>query len=795
MKQMIQKSPRREIGLIQTLARLPPERAIRVGKTRYLKARRSTLNTFWSQRPVRVAGERPMVIGLHAGAGAPEQCWPLAARLRLRYHVLAAAFHGDAAGRAPGAHRPPSLEAEATRIEPLLDAFPGPVYLVGHDYGAAVALKLARRRSDARKFTSNETSEGNMRQSYLFEPSRLSYQVQSGVDTLGFGAVHAVPEVAEDVAREPRAGRDDGLADRRERLLERQAALASLTQSPVFHGDDLEQTIRQVTEMATRLMRIERASLWRYTEARTAIRCIDLYERGQDRHGAGMEIDAGHYPAYFEALATNEAIVADDAHTDPRTSELAHPYLAPLGITAMMDIPVHLYGRLEGVLCHEQVGSRIAWTAEDRLFGIAVANLIALAIEHHERQRAERALAENEERLSRIIEGAMDAIVTLDGEGRITLFNHAAEQVFYCPAGAALGRAFADYLSSDFRCALEGHMDARGSRASKQAVWLPPGLMARRADGTEFPVEATLSRVEANGQPLYTLILRDIEKRRRQEAAFSRLHGLTLSLQDEIQSEHNFAEIIGGSGALKAALEAVEQVAPTDATVLVTGETGTGKELIARAIHDRSRRKAKALVKLNCATLPAGLVESELFGHEKGSFTGAYARKLGRFEVADGGTLFLDEIGEMPLELQSKLLRVLQEGEFERVGGSQTLKVDVRVVTATNRDLEAYAREGKFRSDLYYRLNVFPIPLPLLRERREDIPALVRHFVGKYAAKLGKRIETVTPAPPEYSGALPNIRESRPGGAAGASGERRFLLPHHGIVTRRGLRAGLAGRL
>ncbi len=361
-------------------------------------------------------------------------------------------------------------------------------------------------------------------------------------------------------------------------------------------------------------------------------------------------------------------------------------------------------------------------------------------------QRVKAELAENEERLTRIIDGAMDAIVTLDGEGRITLFNHAAEQVFHCTVGAALGRAFADYLSSDLRRALEGHMGAeRGSPASKQAVWLPPGLVARRAEGTEFPVEATLSRVEVRGRPLYTLILRDIEERRRQEAAFNRLHGLTLSLQDEIRREHNFEEIIGGSGTLKAALEAVEQVAPTDATVLVTGETGTGKELIARAIHDRSRRQGKALVKLNCATLPAGLVESELSGHEKGSFTGAYARKLGRFELADGATLFLDEIGELPLDLQSKLLRVLQEGEFERVGGSQTFKVDVRVVAATNRDLEAYAGEGKFRSDLYYRLKVFPIALPPLRERREDIPALVRHFVGKHAAKLGRRIETVAP--------------------------------------------------
>ncbi len=194
-----------------------------------------------------------------------------------------------------------------------------------------------------------------------------------------------------------RAGRDDAGGVRRERLLEQQAALARLTKSPVFHGDDLEETIRHVTGMAARLMRIERVSLWRYTEARTAIRCIDLYERGQERHSAGTEIDAEHHPAYFEALATSEAIVVDDAHTDLRTCELSSVYLAPFGITAMMDMPIHLFGRLEGVLCHEQVGPPVAWTAEDRLFGIAVANLIALAIECRERKRAEQALHQAKE--------------------------------------------------------------------------------------------------------------------------------------------------------------------------------------------------------------------------------------------------------------------------------------------------------------------------------------------------------------------------------------------------------------
>jgi len=217
-------------------------------------------------------------------------------------------------------------------------------------------------------------------------------------------------------------------------------------------------------------------------------------------------------------------------------------------------------------------------------------------------------------------------------------------------------------------------------------------------------------------------------------------------LQDEIKSDHNFEEIVGQSRAIKEVFKAIEAVAPAGSTVLITGETGTGKELVARALHNLSPRRGKALIKVNCAALPAGLIESELFGHEKGAFTGAIAHKIGRFELAHGGTVFLDEIGDLPLELQPKLLRVLQEGEFERIGASQTTTVDVRVVAATNRDLETAVQEGRFRSDLYYRLNVFPIRLPPLRERTEDIPLLVRYLTPKYGTRLGKRISNVPPA-------------------------------------------------
>ncbi|TKB54353.1 MAG: GAF domain-containing protein [Nitrospira sp.] len=216
-----------------------------------------------------------------------------------------------------------------------------------------------------------------------------------------------------------------------------------------------------------------------------------------------------------------------------------------------------------------------------------------------------------------------------------------------------------------------------------------------------------------------------------------------LYLEEEIQTAYNFEEIVGDSRALKLVLKDVKTVAATDSTVLILGETGSGKELVARALHNLSNRRERTFVKLNCAAIPTGLLESELFGHERGAFTGAIASKVGRFELADRGTLFLDEVGEIPLELQVKLLRVLQEQEFERLGSTRTIHVNVRILAATNRDLDHMVEEQKFRSDLYYRLKVFPITVPPLRERPEDIPLLVRHFAQKFALRMKKRIETI----------------------------------------------------
>jgi chemotaxis protein methyltransferase CheR len=260
----------------------------------------------------------------------------------------------------------------------------------------------------------------------------------------------------------------------------------------------------------------------------------------------------------------------------------------------------------------------------------------------------------------------------------------------------------------------------------------------------------------------------------------NKLQEENIYLKQEIKIQHNFEEIISQSPQLSEVLKKLEQVAKTDSTVLVLGETGTGKELIARAVHNISLRRKQPLVKVNCAALPANLIESELFGHEKGAFTGAISKKIGRFELANNGTIFLDEIGDLPLELQSKLLRVLQEGEFERLGSSQTIKVDVRIIAATNRKLEEEVKKGDFREDLYYRLNVFPLNLPPLRERDSDIPLLVNHFISKYSKKIGREILKV---PIQIMDALK--RYTWPGNVRELENviERAVILSENGILN------------
>ncbi|MEQ9620032.1 MAG: sigma 54-interacting transcriptional regulator [Deltaproteobacteria bacterium] len=361
------------------------------------------------------------------------------------------------------------------------------------------------------------------------------------------------------------------------------------------------------------------------------------------------------------------------------------------------------------------------------------------------RLRAEAEVREREKELGSLVDSAMDAIIELNNMLEVSMLNPAAEKVFQTKISENERRSFLEFLSDESGEKLRNIIGELAVLPEGQRyIWIAGGLAGREAGGGTFKAEATISQFEMQGKRFYTLILRNINERLEAEKRIKMLSREADYLREEINSLQNFGEIIGNCPALLKVLSNINKVAGTDATVLISGETGTGKELIARAIHAGSGRRDKPLIKVNCAAIPRGLIESEFFGHEKGSFTGASGKREGRFSLADGGTIFLDEIGELPLDLQSKLLRVLQEGEFEPVGSSKTRKVNVRVLAATNRDLNREVKEGKFREDLYYRLNVFPLTVPPLRERGEDIIKLASVFAEKFASKIGISVRPLT---------------------------------------------------
>ncbi|MGZ6028983.1 MAG: sigma 54-interacting transcriptional regulator [Myxococcaceae bacterium] len=368
------------------------------------------------------------------------------------------------------------------------------------------------------------------------------------------------------------------------------------------------------------------------------------------------------------------------------------------------------------------------------------------------RLRAEKEVRAREAQLAGLVNSAMDAIVQLDGGVRITQMNAAAERTFEQPSEHAQGMPLSTLVAVEDAAKLEALCRSLGERPpAERSAWVPGGLTGRTAGGSTFRAEATLSLFELDGNQHFTLILRNVDERLEAERRILTLSDEAEYLRTELRQLGRSGEILGRSAPLLHVLTEVRQVGPADTTVLILGETGTGKELFARALHQASRRRGKPLVKVNCAAIPAALIESEFFGHERGAFTGATARRDGRFTLADGGTIFLDEVGELPLELQGKLLRVLQEGEFEPVGSSRTRKVDVRVVAATNRDLGKAVAEGKFREDLFYRLSVFPLVVPALRERGDDVVLLAEEFARQFAARAGKRL---LPLGPDAAGRL-----------------------------------------
>lgn len=358
-----------------------------------------------------------------------------------------------------------------------------------------------------------------------------------------------------------------------------------------------------------------------------------------------------------------------------------------------------------------------------------------------ERKKGEERLKHNEQQMRSLFEFSPDAIVTSNQEGKIREVNAQMERFFGYKREELIGQSIDVLLPERFRHSHPAHRTDYIARPRTRPMGAGLELRGRRKDGSEFPIDIMLAPVDTLEGRLVLSTIRDISERKQAEEAIRRAEQEKEYLEGELHSD--FAEIVGENSGLKGILKQVETVAPLDATVLILGETGTGKELIARAIHRLSRRRDRTFVKLNCAAIPSGLLESELFGHEKGAFTGAVGQKIGRLELANNGTLFLDEVGDIPLEVQPKLLRALQEKEFERLGSTRTISVDVRLVAATNRELERMVAEKQFRSDLYYRLKVFPIQIPPLRDRQDDIPLLVRYFVDLHARRMDKRIETI----------------------------------------------------
>jgi PAS domain S-box-containing protein len=454
--------------------------------------------------------------------------------------------------------------------------------------------------------------------------------------------------------------------------------------------------------------------------------------------------------------STGESMVVGNASIDERFA--SDPYVANLQPKSILCVPVIYQGEHGGILYMENNLATDAFAPERvrvmQILSAQAAISLHNAQLYDERRRAEAALKDSEAKYQDLYDNAPDMFASVDAaDAKIIRCNLRFAQAMGYTRDEILGRPIFDMYPPDCLTQVRRNF----TEFLKIGELRNEELQLQRKDGSKIDVMLNSSAVrDANGRILYSRsVWRDITELKRAETALkralseveqlkNRLQAESAYLQEEIKLTHNFEEMVGGSPALQAVLCDVEVVAPTDATVLILGETGAGKELIARAVHDRSRRRERALVKVNCSAISAGLVESELFGHVKGAFTGALANRTGRFELAHGGTIFLDEIGELPLDTQVKLLRVLQEQEFEPVGSSRTVRVDVRIIAATNRDLDRAVQEGRFRADLYYRLNVFPVRLPSLRERREDIPQLTMFFMTRFAKKFGKRLNRVS---------------------------------------------------
>src|SRR5262245_41396894 len=580
------------------------------------------------------------------------------------------------------------------------------------------------------------------------------------------------------------------------RLNSRYHALLEISEAIAVHRN-LHELFQDLAQRLPRIVPFDFINLVLHDPAREVMRLHTLVAPETATIRAGLELPIDQSPAGL-VWRSQEALMVDieDASAETRFPKLT-PLLRENGARSYCVVPLTTALRRLGAMGFGSMHGRVYEEAEVN-FMQHVAKQVAVAVDnvlHDESAQSAQEQLRHERDRMRLLLGVNNAVV-----------SHLSLDDLFAAVSACLrsviqhddsGLILYDEVTRRYRVHLlhfakneslieEGQMDSEGCLKSPAAIAIStrqPALLGER-DLRSLAVESRCAKYCLDqgvrvlcSVPLllHERVLGALDIGRRREDMFKpedvellsevakqiaiavenaqayreitelkdRLAKENLYLEEEVRTEHNFAEIVGESAALRRVLKEVEVVAPTGSTVLICGETGTGKELIARALHDLSPRRDRTFVKLNCAAIPTGLLESELFGHEKGAFTGAITQKVGRFELAHQGTLFLDEVGDIPLELQPKLFRALQEQEFERLGGTRTIRVDVRLVAATNRDLAHMVADGRFRSDLYYRLNVFPVVLPPLRERTEDIPMLARHFTQRFARRMGRRIENI----------------------------------------------------
>ena len=554
---------------------------------------------------------------------------------------------------------------------------------------------------------------------------------------------------------------------------------------------DLGELFHELAERLHRVVSFEYLNLILHDPARNVMRLHILESEMPRKTRQGSEFQIGQTPSGW-VWETQQVFVLDDFEKETPFAALLQNLRAD-GVKSVCSLPLTTAQRRLGVMSfgrrttHHHTESEIAFMQQ-------VARQVAVAVDNvlnfESAQAYQRQLARERDRLRVLLEvnnavvsklALHDLLNAISASLRRVIHHEYTSLALFEPATNQMRVLALDFpqgkglIREEMRVPLDGSMTGKAFR-TRQALLLDrhqmeefdsPSARLMQAEGVR---SIAVMPLITHDRALGTMSLASLRDTAFQQGdvdllvqvagqvaiavenalAFQEIGELKnklaqekLYLEDEIRSEMNFDEIVGESAPLRAVLKQVETVAPTDSTVLITGETGTGKELIARAIHNLSPRRGHTFVKVNCAAIPTGLLESELFGHERGAFTGAIAQRIGRFELAHGGTIFLDEVGDIPLELQPKLMRVLQEQEFERLGSTQTIRVDVRLVAATNRDLGAMVASRTFRNDLYYRLRVFPLHMPPLRERREDIPALVRYFVEKHARRMNRTVETI----------------------------------------------------